>query len=152
MARQTVKIDGLKGLERALSELPRATGKNVLRRVLKARGQPIADAAAGAATRRSGALAESFAVSTQLSPRQKGQHRKMFANDKAAVEMFVGAGPLPQAHLEEFGSVNNDPQPMLRPAWDEGQAALLEGISDDLWKEIDKAASRLAKKLAKAGL
>ena len=152
MAKQTFRVNGLKELGRALSELPRATEKNVLRRYLKGRGQPIADAAAAAATRRSGDLADSFAVSTKLSPRQKGQHRKMFRNDRASVEMFIGAGPLPQAHLEEFGSVHNDPQPMLRPAWDEGKMTLLDGIGDDLWKGIYKAAARLAKKRAKAGL
>jgi hypothetical protein len=64
--------------------------------------------------------------------------------------MFVGAGPLPQAHLQEFGAPQHGPQPFMRPAWDGGKMAMLEGLKDDLWKEIEKAASRLAKKLAKA--
>jgi len=146
---QKVKIEGLKELEAALSQLPTATGKNVLKRVLLARGRPIAEAAAASADRVSGALARSFGVSTVLSSRQKGLHKKMFADEKAAVEVFVGAGPLPQAHLEEFGSTHNAPSPMLRPAWDGGRDAALDGIADDLWKEIEAAAARLAKKAAK---
>lgn len=150
MAREVFHIEGLKELETALAELPKATGKNVLRRVLRKRAQPIADAASGHATRRTGALAESFAVSTKLSRRQAAMHRAMFRDDKASVEMFVGAGPLPQAHLEEFGSLNNDPNPMLRPAWDSNKTALIEGLKDDLWDEIQKSAARLARKSARA--
>jgi HK97 gp10 family phage protein len=154
MARQTVKISGLRELEKALAELPKATGKNVLRRVLKKRAQPIADAARGSApddpATGAGDLKSSIGVGTVLSKRQKGLHKKMFANDKAAVEVFVGAGPLPQAHNQEFGNVNHGPQPYMRPAWDSGQRPMLDGIEKDLWTEIDNAARRLAKKQAKA--
>lgn len=151
-----VRIEGLREVERALAELPKATGKNVLRRVLKARAQPIANAARSMAPDDPATggddLHTSIGVSTVLSKRQKGQHKKMFRNDKAAVEMFVGAGALPQAHLQEFGTVNHGPQPFLRPAWDAGKTAVLDGIKDDLWIEIDKAAARLAKKQAKAAV
>lgn len=147
-----VKIEGLRELDRALGELPKATGKNVLRRVLRSRAQPIASAARSAATRSDIAkehLQDTAAVSTKLSTRQAKLHRKMFRNDKASVEMFVGFGALPQAHLEEFGGPNNAANPMLRPAWDGGKARLLDGIKDDLWAEIDKAAKRLARKAAR---
>jgi HK97 gp10 family phage protein len=154
MARQSVKIEGLAELEKTFAELPKATGKNVLRRVLRRRAEPIADAARGMApddpATGGNDLRSSIGVGTQLSKRQKGLHRKMFRNDKAAVEMFVGAGPLPQAHNQEFGNVNHGPQPFMRPAWDAGQSAVLEGLKDDLWQEIDSASKRLAKKRAKA--
>lgn len=151
----TVKIDGLRELDRALAELPKATGKNVLRRVLKKRAEPIAaDAAARAPVAEGpggGDLRESIAVSTRLSARQRRQHRRMFRDDRAAVEMFVGAGPLPEAHLQEFGTAHHGPQAFLRPAWDAGWRGLLEGLKRDLWTEIRKSAARLAKKRAKAG-
>lgn len=151
---QKVRIRGLRELERALAELPKATGKNVLRRVLKARAEPIADAARGMAPDDPATggldLKAGIGVSTVLSKRQRGQHRKMFRNDKAAVEMFVGAGPDPAAHNQEFGNVNHGPQPFMRPAWDAGKMAVLDGIKDDLWTEVDKAAARLARKQAKA--
>jgi hypothetical protein len=37
----------------------------------------------------------------------------------------------------------------MRPAWDGGQKALLEGIKDDLRAAIEKAAARQAKKAAR---
>lgn len=149
MAPVVMKIEGLRELERALRELPKATGKAVLRRTLLKRAKPIAEAAAANATQVTGALARSATASTVLSKRQRALHRKMFRDDKASVEVFAGFGPDPAAHLEEYGSVHNDPNPMLRPAWDAGKNAALEGIKDDLWLEIRKSAARLARKAAK---
>jgi HK97 gp10 family phage protein len=155
----TVKVDGLRELEAALGELPKATGKNVLRRVLLARGKPIADAARAMAPddeRTKGHdLRKSIGVSTRLSGRQKGIHRSMFKDDKASVEVFVGAGPLPQAHIQEFkgggGGYPGEkgPQPFMRPAWDAGKGAILDGIAADIWSEIKKSADRLARKTAR---
>lgn len=154
MARTTVKIDGLRELEKALATLPKATGKNVLRRVLRARAEPIADAARASApddpATTSGDLKSGIAVGTKLSKRQAGLHRKMFKNDRAAVEMFAGAGPDPAAHTQEFGTINHPPQPFMRPAWDGQKSQVLDGIAGDLWSEINKAAARVAKKRAKA--
>lgn len=149
-----VRVDGLRELEKALEQLPRATGKNVLRRVLRKRAQPIADAMEAKApddpATKGNDLRNSIGVSTKLSKRQAGLHRKMFRNDKASVEMFVGAGPVPQAHLQEFGTINHGPQPYARPSWDAGKGPLLAGLKADLWDEVNKAAKRLAKKQAKA--
>lgn len=148
-----VRIDGLKELDRALGELPKATGKNVLRRVLRKRAEPIAEdmrAKAPDDPRTSGNdLRGSIGVGTKLSKRQAKLHRKMFKNDKASVEMFVGAGPVPHAHLQEFGTSRHGPQAFARPAWDAGKGPLLEGLKDDLWQEIQKAAQRLARKTAR---
>jgi HK97 gp10 family phage protein len=76
-------------------------------------------------------------------------HRKMFKSDKASVEVFAGAGVIPHAHLQEFGTVNHGPQPFARPAWDSNKGRALETIRNDLGDEIAKAAKRLAKKAAK---
>jgi HK97 gp10 family phage protein len=155
MAQQnvTLQVFGLRELQDALAELPQATGKNVLRRVLMARAKPLAE------TMRAHApddpetggydLRNSITASTRLSPRQAGIHRKMFRDDKAAAEVFVGAGPVPHAHMQEFGTVNHGPQAFVRPAWDGGHAALFDGIKDDLWVEIKKSADRLARKTAR---
>lgn len=150
---QRVHIEGLRELDRALRELPKATGKAVLRRILKKRSEPLA------AAMRAGApddpdtggndLRSSIAVGTKLSKRQAGIHRKMFKDDKASVEVFVGAGPLPHAHLQEFGSSLHGAQPFARPAWDAGHMSILTGLKEDLWTEIRKTAQRLAKKVAR---
>ena len=142
-----VKVEGLEGIEQALKELPRATGKNVLRRVLRKRGQPIADKARSLVPVDEGDLKASIAVSTKLTKLQRRKHKKF---DKDDVEVFVGAGSHPQAHLQEFGSSIHGPQAFMRPAWDAGKKAVLKGIGVDLWAEINKAAKRLARKAAKA--
>jgi len=140
-----IQIEGLKELDKAFSELPRATGKSVLRRVLMKRAQSIADEAQRLAPRSEGQrtihLQDTLAASTKLSRRQAKEHKK-----ESAVEVFAGAGALPQAHLQEFGTSHHAPQPFMRPAWDSGKNAALDGIRDDLASEIEKARKRLARK------
>lgn len=144
-----VKVEGLRELEQALRELPKATGKAVLRRVLKQIAQPIADQAEQLAPRDTGALQASIGVSTKLSRRQRGVHKKMFKDDRASVEMFIGPGALPQATLREFGGDGQPPKPFMRPAWDANKGPALETVKSSLWSEIQKAAKRLAKKAAR---
>src|SRR5690606_397632 len=91
----------------------------------------------------------SIGVGTQLSKRQRGLHRKMFKSDKASVEVFVGAGSVPHAHLQEFGTKNHGPQPFARPSWDSHKDQLIPQIGEEMWAEIDKAAKRLARKAAR---
>lgn len=138
------KIEGLKELDRALKQLPKATAKRVLRAALKKAGQPIAADAASRAPRLTGRLAESVTVKTTLT---KGQRRKS-RKEKGAVVMFIGA-TRPTAHLIEFGTQKMAARPFLRPAWDSGKMQVLATMKKELWKAIQKAAKRLAKKQAK---
>lgn len=147
MVKVTQRVKGLRELEKALAELPRATGKNTLRRVLRNRAKPIADDYRSRVRVDQGALRDGIGVSTKLTKRQRALHRKQ--TSKAAVEMFIGAPGLPQAITEEFGTVNQAPHPGLRPAWDAGKQKLLDGFAEDLWTEISKSAARLARKAAK---
>jgi HK97 gp10 family phage protein len=143
----TVKVEGLSELKSAFEQLPKATGEGVLRKVLLARAEPIAAAAKALVAVESGELRDSIVASTRLS---KSQARE--AKETASyVEVYVGAGPLPHAHLVEFGSVNNQPQPYLRPAWDSAKGALLDNFKEDLWSEIEKAVGKLAQNAANGG-
>jgi HK97 gp10 family phage protein len=142
----TIKLEGLSELQTVLRQLPDATAKNVLRRVMKECLQPIAEAARRYAPVDEGELRDSITVGTRLSSRQKRMHRKVSPDD---VDMFAGAGPIKHAHLVEFGSENNIPHPYMRPAWDQGKDDLLMNFKGLMWLEIDKAANRLAKKAAK---
>jgi HK97 gp10 family phage protein len=141
-----VKVEGLSEIMTALRELPNATAKNVMKRVLLKRAEPVAERARQLAPFKEGHLKASIHVSTKLTKRQKGRHRKVHRDD---VEVFVGPGTDPAAHLQEYGSSIHPAQPFMRPAWDQTKDDLLDGIGADMWVEIEKAAARLAKKAAK---
>ncbi len=148
----SVKLEGFSELEKELERLTKAAGKGVLRRSLKKAAQPMADLMQGMAPRGESAedkLAESIAVSTKLSKRQATQHRRMFRNDKASVEMFVGPGPDPAAWNQEFGNVNHGAQPFVRPAWDQDKDAMLDRLGKDLWSELEKSIKRAERKAAR---
>lgn len=141
----SVKVEGLKELEQALQGLPRANAKAVLRRTMKEAGEPVAKTARALAPEEMGYLRESIDVGTKLSARQSKLHKK-----ESPVEMFIGPGPDPAAHLQEFGSGPGDQaQPFMRPAWDQHKVEVLDTIANRTWLEIEKTAARLAKKAAK---
>jgi hypothetical protein len=150
----TVTIEGLREVDAALGDLGKATGRNVLRRVAVSRLQPMAEEAKRLApddpATGGNDLKNSIAVSTRLGKRQGKINRK----SKSEAEAHMGpAGPggnvPPQGVQQEFGNQNHGPQPFMRPTWDGGKDALLEGIKDDLWAEIERAAARQAKKAAR---
>lgn len=145
----TVKLFGFKELEKELERLSKAAGKGVLRRALKKSATPIASAANAAAPKgATGDLSKSFAYSTKLNKRQGGIHRKMFRDDKAAVEGFVGTND-PAGVQQEFGNENHGPQPALRPAWDAEGGPTLDRLGQELWSELEKTNARAARKAAK---
>ncbi len=124
----SVRVDGLKDLEAALSQLEKAaTRKTVARNTLKKAGQPVADAMRTGAPEDSGQLRRSIAVSTKIKGEAgKAAYAKTMrdtAGNKALalksmrdarraakgslppVMMFVGPTVrAPHAHLVEFGT------------------------------------------------
>lgn len=145
----TMKLEGFRELEKEFAKLGKlATRRSVARRALKKAAQPMANLAASMAPYDDGDLKASIAVSTKLSSRQAGLHRKMFRDDRASVEMFVGAGPFPSADKQEFGTVHNAPQPFMRPAFDQDHMHLLRRLGEEMAKEIAKAVTRQARRAA----
>lgn len=123
----SVRVDGLKDLESALSQLEKAaTRKTVARNTLKKAGQPVADAMRTGAPEDKGQLRRSIAVSTKLKNNvgdaaYAGAMRAGFSKAAAVVAkrnalraakgtmppvmMFVGPSDrAPHAHLVEFGT------------------------------------------------
>lgn len=141
MAKQSFKIEGLKELDEALTELPKAIARNVLMRALKKAGQPIAAAGEANAPKLTGKLAASYTVSTKLSRRQRKLNPK-----ESMVEVYVGPTPAAKSVQTEFGNAHQAPEPHLRPAWDANNQGALTSIRDDLEQEIEKARARLARK------
>ena len=148
----TVKLEGFKELERELERLSKAAGKGVLRRSLKKAAMPMKDTMHDLAPRGDTAsddLADSISIGTKLSKRQAGLHRKMFRDDRAAVEMFVGAGPDPASWTQEFGTINHGAQPFARPAWDAEAQPTLDRLGRILWDEFEKSLKRANAKAAR---
>ena len=147
----TVRLEGFKELEAELAKLERpAARKASARRSLKKAAEPMVGVAQGMAPRgETQTLAPSISIGTKLSKRQRGLHRKMFRDDRAAVEMFVGAGPLSSAHTQEFGTRFHAPQPFLRPAWDQEQGPILKRLKAELWADISKAVARAERRAAR---
>lgn len=162
----TVKTTGFNALEAALAKIEKqSTQKAILRRSLIKAAEPMAAKADSLAPddASDGRDRIRIGVSTTLSRRQKKLHKKAFRNDKAAVEVFVGAAPHPVAVYQEFGvsphvaggefagarHPGHRPQPFMRPAWDAEAKPTLERLKTILASEIQKTAARAAKKAAK---
>lgn len=140
----TIRLEGFRELDAELAKLERPTARKAsARRALKKAAQPMAAAAEAMAPRGDTlTLAPSISVGTKLSKRQASAHRKMFRDDRAAVEMFVGAGPLPSAHTQEFGTINHAPQAFMRPAFDQEVMPTLDRLKAELWADITKSIAR----------
>lgn len=140
-----VRVEGLSEMKDAFLELPKATGKNVIKRILTKRAQPIASDAESRAPVKSGRLKAGITTGTKLSRRQSSLAR----DSKSYTEVYAGAGTNPQATWQEFGTSKDKPQPFVRPAWDTHKGTLLTDLAADLWEEISKAAERISRKTAR---
>ena len=169
------RLEGLKEIEEALKELPKATGRNVIRRALTQAAEPIATQAGSAAPAGpTGTLKRSIVVSKVRFTKgeagkaafaaalRRGASRKEAgqaaheANANAGGDDvssgIVEIGPTLEAwyaHFVEFGTVHSRAKPFMRPAWETGKSQAAESIRELLKTEIQKAAERLAKKQAK---
>lgn len=171
--KMTVRVDGLRELDAALGELPKATARRVLLRTLSKAGKPIAERAAelapddpqtGSPDLRTSIIvsaklknpvgAAEFAAVMKAGGSRAEAGRAMAAARKAQpggsfAMMFVGPSARQfHAHMQEFGTVHHGPQPFMRPAWDEKAQAALEVIKTTLGDEIEKTAARIAKRAA----
>lgn len=142
----TVKLEGFRELDAALGKLPKATAKNVLRRVLKKAAQPVDVDASSAAPVNTGKLQVSVITGTQLTRSQR--RGATLATSNYYAEIHVGTS-LGRGMFQEFGTFKDAPQPWFRPAWEANKDTALNIIKVELGGEIEKAAKRYAKKLAK---
>lgn len=169
MPDERVKVEGLKELEEALKELPKATGKNVIKRALTNAAKPFVEQAKAMAPVRLGYLKRSITTSKVVMTSgsagkkafaealAKGASRREAgaaahaANAEASGNVtsgliVIGPGRHPQALFQEFGTAHHAPHPYMRPTWEENKMPAIETIREELWSEIKKAADRLAKK------
>lgn len=143
------KIEGLKELDRALGDLPKATQKRVLRKVGKESLQPMADDMKTRAPRRFGDLVEGVGVSEKLVRSQT----KSFNGgpiDRHMIVIHAGPGGHPQAVIQEIGSFKEAAQPYVTPSWEAGKDRLLRDVASGLERRITDSAKRAARKAARA--
>lgn len=145
----TFRIDGQEEMAENMRALANATQRNVARRVLTKAAQPVAERAASLAPVERGILAFSIVVSTQLTRRHKAEQR----NRESEVEVYIGPaggqGALFYASHVEFGTVLAPARPYLRPAWESTKGEVMALIASGLRAEIERAASRGARKAAR---
>lgn len=164
MAKSTmiVKTRGFRECEKVLSQLPRATSKNVLRKVGKPPMEAMAAQAAALAPHRRGVLSFSISVSEKGTRRAtwKGTRNVQFVGGRFTSERAQsiviamgpasGLGALQYASFGEFGTIDTPAQPFMRPTWDAQAQRALDYVQEHLWLEVSKAAERRAGRLAKA--
>jgi HK97 gp10 family phage protein len=148
----TVYVDGFDGLEKSFKELGKAGTKKVLSDVGTEALQPVADAMQANAPDDPNTtvndLRTSIKVSKKLNKRQKSKQKSYWGDKKKPdVEVFVGAGSIPHAHLQEFGAAHHAAQPFARPAWDKEKMPTLMRIAN-MMKEYVKAAVKKARSVA----
>lgn len=168
----TMKVEGLKDLERALHELPRATGGNVLKRAILAPAKVFADRARELAPEDTGKLKNEIAVGKpKIISAGKAAFARAMSEGATRAEAGLAAraanaaaggagrhavvqvGPTHRAFyglFGEFGTVNHPPHPFMRPAWDELSPQMPGMVADTLAEEIEKTRVRLARKAERA--
>lgn len=132
-----VRIEGTDKIARNLRAMGKALTRKTLKPIMREHLQPIADDMRANAARGTGELADSIRVSDRLSKAQRAKLERI-----APVEMYVGPGPLPQAIQVEFGNSHQPAEPFIRPAFDMGADAAMEGIAKDGVAAILKAGSK----------
>jgi len=135
--RPTIRIVGTDSVRRKLLAMSSALRRETLVPIMEDRLQPMADDMRSHARRRSGRMANSVTVGTELSPNQAA-----LAERFAEIEVYAGPGPLPEAIQEEFGNFHEEPHPFIRPAFDTNVRQAMIDIADDAADVVFEAAKR----------
>lgn len=161
----TFDVKGLKELEQTLMALPQAVGQNTARAAMRQAAKPMAERARDLAPERSGQLKKSIRIGTKLNGRQVKLLKELSPEQRSAVELYLGPSYAKgdkgrHGHLVEFGTrprknggkfkgtmhPGTAPRPFLRPAFDAEGEATINRVGPILFKAIQRAMKREAKK------
>lgn len=163
-----VRIEGLKELVAGLDQFKKSTQSGVLTRALRKAAKPVKDKAQELAPKDTGELKESIGVTVMRSNAGKAAYaaamkagasrsdaaqaardaNRAAAGQGASATVLVGT-PLWRAHFAEFGTLKHPAQPFLGPALHSQEQAVVGIVKDELGKQIEATAKRIAKKKAK---
>lgn len=129
----SLKLEGMKDLEKALSDLEGLAAKKVASKAMEDALAPVVRDAKAIVRKRTGALAASIGTGSKLTRRQKKLARPI-----APVEVFVGPGlanrggrrAVAHAHLVEFGTFHSRPFPYMTPAWQNNVRRVFDNLAD----------------------
>lgn len=171
MAKIKFKIEGLKELDEALSEMSKATARNTLKRALMKAGQPMATEAARLAPYRTHFLEGHIVVSAKIKNEVGNAEysaamraglgkaaavsamrdaRRAASASASSAEVYVG--PTTKAFygmFQEFGTARHAAKPFLRPAMDAKAEVFFGSMRQSLADEIEKVRARQARKAAR---
>jgi hypothetical protein len=147
MARTRVpfRLEGAEELRAALIELPKATRRSTLRRILKTVIKPLANAVIARAPFKWGDLREHLFTGTKLTRRQRSM-----ADKPGGVELHFGTAD-PAGMMNEFGREGQFPQPFFRSEWEARKWKMLDDMKRELWDEIMKSVGRFRRKAERRG-
>lgn len=144
------RLEGADGLYATFRELPRATKRNILMRILRQVIAPLADAVQSRAPYQTGELQEQqhTGPTTKLTRRQKRMERQ----DRGAFEAVLHFGTAdPAGLMNEFGTINMAAQPYFRQEWEGRKVGMLREIGQELGPAIERSGERLRRKNARRG-
>lgn len=134
----TVRLSGFRETERALAELGKRAGKDVLRRVGRQALKPVLDTAKLLVPVDEGDLRDSLVISTRLS-RSAARNARGDPRDTVTVRMgTTNRNGVPR----EFGSIRSPAEPFIRPAWELNKQGVLQFVTRELDREIVKTRGR----------
>ncbi len=141
------KITGADALARALASLEGSVTAPINAAARKAL-QPMLRAAKAAAPRDDGDLQKSLTIKRTKSPKSKPKHVVGPAANYVGKD---GAKPVRYAHLTEFGSADGTKAGTrwMTGAFEETANQVIDELGKALGPEIEKAAARRAKRIAK---
>lgn len=147
----TVKFEGGKELEKALMDLgKKSTAKNVARRALTSAGEPMRAMAAQKAPVDEGDLRSSVKIG-----RAVGSFQRMDSGDRVVTFIGIDESIDKRLHIyaavQEFGDSKTPAQPYMRPAMISKAQEFFSILGKELWREIESASARAAKKALKFG-
>lgn len=150
-------LQGFKELDLALDDLPKATGKNVLRRAAAKALQPVVTRMAQLAPYDPEDRDEDgrHLNETMRTQNAKARLARALGDDpKNSVTVLAGPAPIGKrarsnAIWQEEGTVSMPANPYARPAVDAEADGVIARVRDELAAELKKAAARLARKAAR---
>jgi HK97 gp10 family phage protein len=142
----TVRVDGLKELQRALTKLPvelqRASETNALREGMK----PVLKTARATAPSDTGLLKKAMGLTVR-----KGKNgitarvgaRTGFKKQVTRKGKSVMADPSKYSHLVEYGTSHSAAKPFIRPAVENNTSEITAGLAKGYEKGMEKALAKV---------